>query len=82
MIEATQWIKRGIMLVNRDCLSPDDPDSWESLWLKKYGNLKDFPFDDVYEQEPLRQRRLAKQIDTNILKAELISREAFTPIRP
>ena len=43
-IEAPQWIGHGTgRLLNRDGLQPSHPESWASLWLKKYGSLDGFP---------------------------------------
>jgi hypothetical protein len=42
-VEATKYVKKGIMIVLRDGLSVNDPDSWPSLWYKKYGSLHGYP---------------------------------------
>lgn len=73
-LSASVWVKRGVMLVRRDYLDPSDPGSWESLWFGKFGNLDDFPFDQVYESTELRWRRQVRQIPTSILRAELMRR--------
>lgn len=73
-IEASVWVKRGSMLQRRDYLSPDDPESWESLWFNKYGSLQDFPFEEVYKDEDLRMRRMLRTVPTELLKAELLHR--------
>ena len=37
-LQATEWIGFGTgLLQRRDALSDDHPESWPSLWLKKYG---------------------------------------------
>ena len=41
-IEATVWVHRGSMMINRDALAPDDPESWPSLWKAKFG--EDLPY--------------------------------------
>lgn len=74
-IEASVWVKRGIMLVRREYLDVDDPESWFSLWKNKYGSLDDFPFDQL--EIPLDARNLSKllkEIPTETLKLELMLR--------
>ena len=44
-IEATKYVSKPPMLVLRAALPTDDPDSWASLWKKKYGSLKAFPYE-------------------------------------
>lgn len=43
-IEASEWIGHGTgRLIRRNALSASHPESWPSLWLKKYGSLDGFP---------------------------------------
>jgi hypothetical protein len=51
-VSATQWVRRGTMVVNRDCLAPIDKESWVSLWFAEYGTLDGFPWEDVYGATP------------------------------
>jgi hypothetical protein len=37
MLKATQYVKRGPMIVLRAGLDDDDPESWPSLWRGQYG---------------------------------------------
>ena len=30
--EATEWVKRGTMIIRRAALDAHDPESWPSLW--------------------------------------------------
>lgn len=38
MLTATQYVKRGPMIVLREGLDDDDPESWPSLWREKFGD--------------------------------------------
>lgn len=51
-IEETNYVKFGDMLVLRSGLSRNHPESWESLWKKKYGSLDEFPYYEIYGIEP------------------------------
>lgn len=43
-IEATEWVGHGTgVLRRRDALPASHPESWASLWIKKYGDLDGFP---------------------------------------
>ena len=46
-IEATNYIHRGKMLILRSALNIDDLESWQSLWIKKFGNMKGFPYEQL-----------------------------------
>lgn len=35
-LEATEWVRKGTMLVRRDALSYNDPESWPSLYKQKF----------------------------------------------
>jgi len=35
-IKASEWVKRGSMIVRRDCLDITDPDSYFNLWYNKW----------------------------------------------
>jgi ssDNA-binding Zn-finger/Zn-ribbon topoisomerase 1 len=47
-IWATNYVRRGKMMVLREALPPLDSESWPSLWKEKYGSLTDFPWRQVY----------------------------------
>lgn len=52
-IQATQWVKSGGgMITNRNYLNLNHPESWVSLWKKKYGDLLEFPWEQVYGRVP------------------------------
>lgn len=38
-IEASVWVKRGNMIVQRDCLDFTDPDSYWKLWYDEFEEL-------------------------------------------
>jgi len=43
-IQASEWIGHGTgLLQRRDALPATHPESWPSLWIKKYGSLDGFP---------------------------------------
>ena len=41
------------MLVLRSALSPQHKDSWQSLWVAKYGNLDGFPWEEIGIPKPV-----------------------------
>lgn len=74
-IEASVWVKRGSMLIRRECLDIDDTESWLSLWINKYGSLTDFPFDELgITLEGTNLSKILKKIPTESLKLELMFR--------
>lgn len=67
------WIKRGSMLVNREGLDFDDPDSVPSLYLKEYGSMDGFPYDEFFGEGNNVQKHIlmSREIPTDILRSEL-----------
>ena len=51
-LEATTYVKKGVMVVLRTALPLQDPESWPSLWKAKYGNLDGFPWVETFGREP------------------------------
>lgn len=46
-LSATEWIGHGTgRLFRRDALPTEHEESWQSLWIKKYGDLNGFPTED------------------------------------
>lgn len=41
---ASESVLTGGVVVRRDELSIDHPESWPSLWLKTFGDMKSFPY--------------------------------------
>lgn len=67
------WIKRGIMLVRREGLDIDDPESVPSLWMKKFKNLDNFPFNEFFGEGSQVEKQIlqARNMSTDILRMEL-----------
>ena len=52
-VEASVWIGHGTgMVTRRDALPVEHPESWVSLWIKKYGSLDDFPYENLGMTKP------------------------------
>lgn len=51
-LEATNYVHRGSMMVLRSALPLDDSESWVQLWIKKFGDLSEFPWENVYGEVP------------------------------
>lgn len=50
-IAATEYVRDGEMMVLRSALNPFHPESWESLWTKKYGTIAGFPWEELYKNK-------------------------------
>jgi hypothetical protein len=49
-IQASEWYRPGGgMMYRRSSLNPSHPESWFSLWVKKFGSLEDFPWETMGE---------------------------------
>ncbi len=48
-LQASVWVGvgQGGMIRRRDSLDPTHPESWFSLWFKKYASLDDFPWEMI-----------------------------------
>jgi len=51
-LKVTRYVSKGAMLVLREALPPEDPDSIESLWVKRYGSLDGFPWEELGKTPP------------------------------
>ena len=51
-LEATEWIHREGMYSLRSALNIDDPESWQSLWMNKFGSMIGFPYKEFGFNEP------------------------------
>ena len=71
-IEATNYIHRGGWILLRQGLLFSDSESWQSLWVAKYGSIVDFPWEELYGK-CWRETR-----DEYVTKAFIISREKPT----
>ena len=63
-LKATAWFKNdsGIMF-KRTALALAHPESWVSLWKKKYGDLDGFPWVEVYGDYPDRLTFIRNSIE-------------------
>ncbi len=50
-LELTVWVHRGNMLINHDGLDVNDPESWPSKWMEKFGEVDSFPWSDMYQEQ-------------------------------
>lgn len=50
-LELTAFVKRGAMMINRVCLSVDDPESWPMKWVEKFGTIKGFDWVGCFGKE-------------------------------
>lgn len=53
IFEYSVWWRNGSgWMVRRSALPLNHPESVASLWKAKYGDLSEFPWEEVYGQEP------------------------------
>jgi len=51
-LEATEWVHHGGIATRRSALNIDDPESWQSLWMNKFGSMIGFPYKEFGFNEP------------------------------
>lgn len=51
-IEGTEWITRGSIKIRRSALSADDPESWQAMWIAKFGSMEGFPYKQLGWDKP------------------------------
>jgi len=47
-IEATDYIKEGDYIISRRALDMSHSESYQNLWVKKYGSISGFPWEKLY----------------------------------
>lgn len=67
-IEYSVWVKKGIMMVRRDCLDADDPDHLYHYLKRKHGvNPEDYGIENpLTDQEVLNIYNMRKIIEKEI----------------
>ena len=71
--EYSVWVRRSPMLVRREYLPFDDPESIPSLWLKKFGSYDGFPWDEFFGENDKLQKEImmAKTLSSDVMELEL-----------
>jgi hypothetical protein len=49
-LSATEYVRRGNMLILRGALDITDSENYPSLWIAKYGSITDFPWEEVFKE--------------------------------